>query len=79
MTKEKMLEVLESKKKFQRDLDAFLSAYMSGDERKELQAVIAGYYAQKATAEMDRLAAERGWTQETYDGWLKEHNRTPYQ
>lgn len=70
MTKEKMIEMLEAKKKFQQELDVFLSAYMSGEERKEFHSVIAGYYANKVTEEMDKLAAERGWTQETYDGWL---------
>ncbi len=36
------------------------------------------YYAEKLTREMDKLAEERSWTQETYDSWLNEHMRTPY-
>ena len=34
--------------------------------------------AKKVDEEMDRLQKEKGWTQETYEQWGKEHMRTPY-
>ncbi len=78
MDKREMNELLEKKKKFQQELNKVLSSYLSEDELKEVKQLIADYYARKVAKEMDKLAAERGWTQETYDEWLKEHTRTPY-
>jgi len=34
--------------------------------------------AKKVDEEMERLEKEKGWTQETYEQWGKEHMRTPY-
>lgn len=34
--------------------------------------------AKKLDKEMERLESEKGWTQETYEQWGKEHLRTPY-
>lgn len=34
--------------------------------------------AKKLDEEMERLEKEKGWTQETYEQWGKEHMRTPY-
>ena len=78
MDKNKMYDLLEKKKKFQQELNKVLSSYLSEDELKQVKQLIADYYAQKVIKEMDKLAAECGWTQETYDEWLNEHMRTPY-
>ncbi len=78
MDKREMNDLLEKKKKFQQELNKVLSSYLSEEELKEVKQLIADYYAQKVIKEMDKFAAERGWTQETYDKWLKEHMRTPY-
>ncbi len=34
--------------------------------------------AKKVDEEMERLEKEKGWTQETYEHWGKEHMRTSY-
>lgn len=78
MEEENIKELLENKKKFQLELNALLSAYMSGEELKEIKQLISNYYAEKLTKEFDKLANERGWTQETYKSWLTENLRTPY-
>jgi hypothetical protein len=37
----------------------------------EIKKLLAKYFAEKATAEADRLWDERGWTNETMREWLK--------
>jgi hypothetical protein len=34
--------------------------------------------AENVDEEMEKLEEEKGWTQETYEQWGKEHLRTPY-
>lgn len=48
------------------------------EEVNELRQVISNYYAQKATAEMDRLWESGEWSEEKNNAVLKEHLRTPY-
>lgn len=47
-------------------------------ELKELQDVLANYYAQKAQEEADRLWDEGTLNEEAIDHMLHEHLRTPY-
>lgn len=51
------------------------------DEKQllEVRDLLARYFANKATEEMDRLWEERGWTEETMEEWSKEHMRTKYE
>lgn len=44
----------------------------------EIQRLVALYYAAKATAAVDALWDEKGWTADTMQEWLNEHMRTPY-
>lgn len=37
----------------------------------EIRRLIANYFAEKASDEMDRLWDERGWTDETMEIWLQ--------
>lgn len=48
------------------------------DEVHELRQIISNYYAQKATAEMDRLWESGQWSEEKNNAVLNEHLRTPY-
>jgi hypothetical protein len=43
----------------------------------EVKDLLAKYFADKATREMDKLWEEKGLTDETMDSWLNEHMRTP--
>lgn len=57
----------------------FLSSRRFSDEEiRDIQNLIADYYAEKADAEMDALVEEKGWTQEDFDRMASEHIRTPY-
>ncbi len=44
----------------------------------EIKELLANYFADKATQEMDRLWDEKGWTEETMEEWSNEHMRTEY-
>lgn len=51
----------------------------SDEELRDIQQLLARYYADKAHAAMDTLLAERPESpQEIYAAWMKEHLRTPY-
>lgn len=51
---------------------------LAEDQLMEIRALLANYFADKATAEMDRLWEERGWSEETMEEWSQEHLRTEY-
>ncbi|MGI8636004.1 MAG: hypothetical protein ACR2KZ_11445 [Segetibacter sp.] len=42
----------------------------------EIKRVIVQVLARNVDSEMDRLEKEKGWTEDTYDQWGKEHLRT---
>lgn len=44
----------------------------------EIKELLAKYFAEKASVEMDKLWDKRRWTNKTMDKWAKEHLRTPY-
>ena len=44
----------------------------------EIKRLIVKTLAENVDAEMEKLEKEKGWTQETYEQWGKEHMRTPY-
>ena len=51
---------------------------MSEEDYNEIRRFIVKFLAKKLDGEMERLEKEKGWTQETYEQWGKEHFRTPY-
>jgi hypothetical protein len=62
----------------QLELLRIFSRNPSEQELIDIKNLIARYYADKASDEMDRLWEERGYTDETMQQWAKEHLRTPY-
>jgi len=44
----------------------------------EIKNLLAKYFAEVATREMDKLWDENDWNNDTMEEWLVEHNRTPY-
>jgi len=53
--------------------------YQLGDQQlTEIRDLLANYFAQKATEEMDKLWEENDWDEETMEKWSQEHMRTPY-
>lgn len=51
---------------------------LSEAELLEMKAVLAQYFAQKLTQQMDELWEENNWSAETMEAWANEHMRTPY-
>ena len=45
----------------------------------EIRELLAKYFADKATEEMDRLWDEKGWSEQTMEEWSQEHMRTKYE
>jgi len=41
----------------------------------EVKSILAKYFAEKASTEMDKLWNEKSWTNETMEQWSKEHLR----
>jgi hypothetical protein len=54
------------------------SRNISDTQLLEIRQILAQYFAQKATDEMDRLWDEKGWSNDTMDAFLDEKMRTPY-
>ena len=44
----------------------------------EIKNLLAKYFADVATHEMDKLWVENNWSNDTMEEWLEEHHRTPY-
>ena len=44
----------------------------------EIKRFIVKMLSKNIDDEMERLAKEKGWNEETYEQWGKEHLRTPY-
>jgi len=61
---------LEMLKVFSYDLNEY--------QLNEIKRLIAGYFAENATKEMDRLWEDNNWGNQTMEKWSKEHLRTPY-
>jgi len=58
----------------QLELLKIYSFNISDKQLSEIREILTQYFADKATAEMDRLWDENGWTNETMDKWLKGDN-----
>jgi hypothetical protein len=44
----------------------------------DIKNLLANYFANQASQEMDKLWQENGWSDETMNEWANEHLRTPY-
>ncbi len=49
---------------------------LSQKQLLEVKDLLAKYFADRATREMDKLWEEKGLTDKTMDSWLNEHMRT---
>ncbi|MFN4254911.1 MAG: hypothetical protein ACK4Q5_07890 [Saprospiraceae bacterium] len=48
------------------------------EQLMEIKQLLADYFAQKISDEMDTLWEERGWTEDTMQAWATKRMRTPY-
>lgn len=51
---------------------------MPEEDYQQMRKLAVHLLAKKLDNEMERLEKEKGWNQETYEQWGKEHMRTPY-
>jgi hypothetical protein len=51
---------------------------LSEGQLLEIRGLLATYFAEKATDEMDRLWETQSWNEDTMKRWAKEHTRTLY-
>jgi len=63
----------------QQDMLRLFKIPMSESDYTEIKRFIVKKLSKNIDDEMERLEKEKGWTQETYEQWGKEHLRTPYQ
>lgn len=56
----------------QLELLKLYSMELSEEQLKDVQRLLANYFAKEASDEMDRLWEERGWNEETMEAWLAE-------
>ncbi|TXB68353.1 hypothetical protein [Phaeodactylibacter luteus] len=56
----------------QLELLKFYSMELSEEQLKDVQRLLAHYFAKQASDEMDRLWDERGWNEEMMEAWLAE-------
>jgi hypothetical protein len=61
-----------SRIEFHQQLKSLLEKNLPEEDVSAIKKILSDYFIKKADDEMDKLAAERGWTQETYDNWLNE-------
>ncbi|MCG8330263.1 MAG: hypothetical protein MI974_21375 [Chitinophagales bacterium] len=53
------------------------SQNVSEEDLIAIKRLLAKYFADRASDEMDKLWAERDWTNETMDKWLSDEDTTP--
>lgn len=51
---------------------------LSEAQLKEIRALLADYFAEKVTHDVDQLFEANGWGAEKIEEWSKEHMRTKY-
>jgi len=62
----------------QLDMLRLFQSPMPEQDYNEIKRFVVKTLAKNIDDEMERLEKEKGWTQETYEQWGKEHRRTPY-
>jgi hypothetical protein len=69
--------VLESKKlsNLQLELLKVFSYELSEEQLSEIRNLLANYFAEKASDQMDLLWEQNNWSEETMNEWGKEHMR----
>ncbi len=60
------------------ELIRLFSYQISDNQIIEIRELLAKYFAEAATREMDKLWEENQWNNDTMEIWSNEHLRTPY-
>ncbi len=62
----------------QLELIKIFSYQLPNNQIKDIKNILAKYFADKASDEMDKLWDENNWSDETMTDWTNEHMRTTY-
>lgn len=62
----------------QLDMLRLFQSPMPEQDYNEVKRFVVKTLAKNIDDEMERMEKEKGWNQETYEQWGKEHMRTPY-
>jgi len=62
----------------QLELVKMFSIQLNDIQLFEIRDLLAKYFADKATHEMDKLWIAKNWSDDTIEKWSNEHMRTPY-
>ena len=62
----------------QLELLKIFSYQLPDNQLVEIKNILAKYFADKASDEMDKLWQEKSWTNKTMENWSNEHLRTAY-
>jgi len=62
----------------QLELLKVFSYQLNQQQLHDIKSLLAHYFAEQATKEMDNLWEENNWDNETMIDWTNEHLRTPY-
>ena len=52
---------------------------ISDEQVNEIRSLLANYFAEKVTSDMDALFEANNWGEEKIEEWAKEHMRTKYE
>lgn len=73
------MEATKKLSNLQLELLKVFSFDISDEQVKEIKALLAAYFANKVTSEMDALFETNAWGEEKIEEWSKEHMRTKYE
>ena len=62
----------------QLELLKVFSYQLNQQQLTDIKNLLANYFAEQATQEMDKLWEENNWDNNTMEEWANEHLRTPY-
>ncbi len=62
----------------QLELLKVFSYQLNQQQLTDIKNLLANYFAEQATQEMDKLWEENNWDNNTMTNWANEHLRTPY-
>jgi hypothetical protein len=73
------MEATKKLSNLQLELLRVFSFELSEKQLLEIRALLANYFANKVSTEMDSLFEENEWGEEKIEEWSKEHMRTKYE
>ncbi len=72
------MEAAKSLSNLQLELLRVFNFDLSEEQLQEIRALLADYFANKVTSEIDALFEENEWGEDKIQEWSKEHMRTKY-